>query len=173
MEVGFFRMSWASLYIFSCQPFLWRGSSLNSEGLDWTSPWTWYQCIQGKYGSFTLKDVLKKRNPKIWIHPTQTHSSWKLIVVNCCPTWVLFLQMPWNQSPPQFRPRRVPKWFFRWFKAGPFQTFTLQRRVSHRRFPFLRWKRSFEVANRYGRRISKRCSRWCHGWYDGIWYGIS
>ena len=25
------------------------GRSLNSEGLDWTSPWTWYQCIQGKF----------------------------------------------------------------------------------------------------------------------------
>ena len=71
MEVGFFRLSWASLYIFTCQPLLWRGSSLISKGLDWTSPWT-------------QKDVLKKRNPKIWIHPTQTHS-WKSMVLNCCP----------------------------------------------------------------------------------------
>ena len=89
------------------------GSSLNSQGLDWTSPWTqkmcWRKGIQ-RFGFIQLKHI---------------DSSWKSMVFNCCPTWVLFLQMPWNQSPPQFRPRRVPKCFFAasrrgFFKLSPF-----------------------------------------------------
>lgn len=128
MEVGIFRMSWmswASLYIFTCQPFLWRGEEPKFWRLRLDFSLDLVSMYPGEIWEFCLKDVLKKRNPKIWIHPTQTHS-WKSMVFNCCPAWVLFLQMPWNQSPPQFRPRRVPKCFFRWFKAGPFQTFTLQ-----------------------------------------------